>query len=161
MSSAGSSKCGEPGLVDRVFAVYAESRGFDSHRRHMSERFFRSNRPGFRNQCTLSWKIVVSERRSMIAVLLNVGGGVRLTNSAKLYICMQTHYKHDEDGRTAPGVCGHGSVPLSHSRNVLTRIGLHTLHTRILKICLCGSLEFYHHQEIWFYAKSQNSIEDI
>ena len=36
-----------PGLVDSVFAVHAESRGFDSHRRHMSERFFRSNRPGY------------------------------------------------------------------------------------------------------------------
>ena len=25
------------------------------------------------------------------------------------------HYKHNEDGRTAPGVCGNGSIPLSHS----------------------------------------------
>ena len=31
-----------------------------------------------------------------------------------------------EDGRTAPGVCGNGSVPLSHSGNVVTRIGIHT-----------------------------------
>ena len=30
-------------------------------------------------------------------------------------MCTQTHYKHDEDGHTAPGVCGRGSVPLSHS----------------------------------------------
>ena len=37
------------------------------------------------------------------------------------------HYKHNEDGRTAPGVCGNGSVPLSHSGNVVTRIGIHTL----------------------------------
>ena len=37
------------------------------------------------------------------------------------------HYKHNEDGRTAPGVCGSGSVPLSHSGNVVTRIGTHTL----------------------------------
>ena len=36
------------------------------------------------------------------------------------------HYKHNEDGRTAPGVCGNGSVPLSHSGNVVTRIGIHT-----------------------------------
>ena len=36
------------------------------------------------------------------------------------------HYKHNEDGRTAPGVCGNGSVPLSHSGNVVTRIGTHT-----------------------------------
>ena len=38
---------GAPGLVDRVFAVHAGSRGFDSHRRHVPERFFRSNRPGY------------------------------------------------------------------------------------------------------------------
>ena len=38
------------------------------------------------------------------------------------------HDKHNEDGRTAPGVCGNGSVPLSHSGNVVTRIGIHT-HT--------------------------------
>ena len=36
------------------------------------------------------------------------------------------HYKHNEDGRRAPGVCGNGSVPLSHSGNVVTRTGLHT-----------------------------------
>ena len=44
LSAAGS---GEPGLVDRVLALHAGSRGFDSHRGHMSERFFRSNRPGY------------------------------------------------------------------------------------------------------------------
>ena len=38
---------GEPGLVDRVLALHAGSRGFDSHRGHMSERFFRSNRSGY------------------------------------------------------------------------------------------------------------------
>ena len=36
------------------------------------------------------------------------------------------HYKHNEDGHTAPGVYGNGSVPLSHSGNVVTRIGIHT-----------------------------------
>ena len=40
-------KSGEPGLVDRVLALHAGSRGFDSHRGHMFERFFRSNRPGY------------------------------------------------------------------------------------------------------------------
>ena len=33
---------GEPGLVDRVVALHTGSRGFDSHRGHMSDRFFRS-----------------------------------------------------------------------------------------------------------------------
>ena len=65
----------------------------------------------------------------MIAVSLNVDGGVRLIQPAKLYMCMQTHYKHDEDGRTAPCVRGHGSVP-RHSGNIVTRIGIHThIHT--------------------------------
>ena len=41
----------------------------------------------------------------MIAVSLNVGGDVRLIKPAKLYMCTQTHYKHDEDGRTAPTGC--------------------------------------------------------
>ena len=51
----------------------------------------------------------------MNAVSLNDGSGVRLIKPAKAYMCLQTHYKHDEDGHTAPGVCGPGSVPLSHS----------------------------------------------
>ena len=40
------------------------------------------------------------------------------------------HYKHNEDGHTAPGVCGNGSVLLSHSGNVITRIGIHTFCLR-------------------------------
>ena len=39
-------------------------------------------------------------------------------------------YKHNEDGRTAPGVCCNGSVPLSHSGNVVRRNGIHT-HTAV------------------------------
>ena len=54
-------------------------------------------------------------------------GGVRLIKPAKLYMCTQAHYKHDEEERTAPGVRRYGSVPLSHSGNVVTRTGLHTL----------------------------------
>ena len=34
-------------LVDKVFAVHAGNRGFDSHRRHKSERYFRSSTPGY------------------------------------------------------------------------------------------------------------------
>ena len=33
--------------MDRVLALHAGSRGFDSHRGHMSKRFFKSNRPGY------------------------------------------------------------------------------------------------------------------
>ena len=62
----------------------------------------------------------------MIAVLLNVGGGVHLIKPTKLYMCMQKHYKHNKDGRAARGVPGHGSVPLSHSGNFITRITILT-----------------------------------
>ena len=62
----------------------------------------------------------------MIEVSLNVGGGVRLIKTAHVHA---KHYKHNEDGRTAPGVCGNGSVPLSHSGNVVTRLEhTHTGH---------------------------------
>ena len=58
-----------------------------------------------RTQCALSWKKVVSEWRSVIAVSLNVGGGVCLIKPAKLYMCMQRHYKHR--GRTHGPGCVH------------------------------------------------------
>ena len=61
-------------------------------------------------KCALSWKW-----RSVIAVSLNVSSGIRLIKLAKVYMCTQTHYKHNEDGHTAPCVCGLGSIPLSHS----------------------------------------------
>ena len=107
---------GEPGLVDRVLALHAGSRGFDSHRGHMSERFFRSNRPGYPHP-------VVSEWRSVIAVSLNVGGGVRLIKPAKLCMCTQnTTNTTWTDARRR--VCT-AMVPY-HSGNVVTRTGIHT-----------------------------------
>ena len=42
-----------------------------------------------RTQWALSWKLVVSEWRSVIAVSPNVGGCVRLIKPAKLYMCTQ------------------------------------------------------------------------
>ena len=59
--------------------------------------------------------LIKQTRISVNAASLNVGSGVRLIKPAKAYICTQTHYKHNKDGHTAPGVCGRGSVPLSHS----------------------------------------------
>ena len=117
---------GEPGLVDRVLALHAGSRGFDSHREYMSERFFRSNRPGYPHP-------VSSElENSGLRVIV---GDYSVTELRRWRPPYQTgkpvhvhakHYKHKEDGRTAPGVCYNGSVPLSHSGNVVTRIGTHT-----------------------------------
>ena len=38
---------GAPGLVDRVFAIHAGSREFNSQGQHMSALFYRSTRPGY------------------------------------------------------------------------------------------------------------------
>ena len=97
--------------MDRVLALHAGSRGFDSHRGHMSKRFFRSNRPGYLHP-------VSSE----------------LENSGIGDCSVTEHYKHNMDGRTTPGLCGNGSVPLSHSGNVVTRIGIHK-HTQCHSAC--------------------------
>ena len=114
--------------MDKVLALQAGSRGFDSHRGHMSERFFRSNRPGYPHP--VSSELEISGIR--VAV-----GDCSVTERRRWRPPYQTgktahlhakHYQHNEDGRTAPGVCGNGSVPLSHSGNIVTRIGIHT-HT--------------------------------
>ena len=92
----------------------------------MSEQFFRSNRPGYPHQVSSELEI------SGIRVAL---GDCSVTESQRWCPPYQTgkavhvhakHYKHNEDGRTAPGVCGNGTVLLSHSGNVVTRIGIHT-----------------------------------
>ena len=112
--------------MDRVLALLAGSRGFDSHRGHMSERFFRSNRPGYPHP--------VSSELENSGIRVAVGD-CSVTERRRWRPPYQTgktvhvhvkHYKHNEDGRTAPGVCGNGSVPLSHSGNVVTKIGIHT-----------------------------------
>ena len=117
---------GEPGLVDRVLALQAESQGFDSHRGHMSERFFRSKRLGYPHP--------VSSELENSGIRVAVGD-CSVTERRLWHPPYQTsktvhvhakHYKHNEDGRTALGVCSNGSVPLSHSGNVVTRIGIHT-----------------------------------
>ena len=112
--------------MDRVLPLHAGSRGFDSHRGHMSERFFRSSRPGYPHPVSSELensgiRVVVSdcnvtERR----------GWRPPYQTGKTVHVHAKHYKHNEDRRTAPGVCGNGSVPQSHSGNVVTRIGIHT-----------------------------------
>ena len=75
--------------MDRVLALHAGSRGFDYHRGHMSERFFRSNRPGYPHP--------VSSELEKSGIIVAVGdcsvggGGVRLIKPAKLYMCMQNN----------------------------------------------------------------------
>ena len=134
----------EPVLVDKVLALHAGCRGFDSHRGHMVKRFFRSNRPGYPHPVSSELENSGIRVGSVIAVSLNVGGGVRLIKPAKLHVHAK-HYKHNEDGCTAPGVCGNGSVPLSHSGNVVTRIGIHTQHVKyystVVKVVIITNLE--------------------
>ena len=88
----------------------------------MSERFFRSNRPGYPRP--------VSSELENSGIRVAVGD-CSVTERRRWRPPYQTgktvhvhakHYKHNEDRCTAPGVCGNGSVPLSHSGNVVTRI---------------------------------------
>ena len=79
-----------------MFAVHAGSLGFECLN-YFSDPIDQD----ISTQCALSWKIVVSEWWSVIAVLLKVGSGIRLIKLAEVYMCTQTHYKHNEEGRTA------------------------------------------------------------
>ena len=105
---------GELGPVDRVLALHAGSRGFDSHRGHMSERFFRSNRPGY------SHPVSSELENSGIRVSVSDCSVTECRRWRPPYQTGKTvhvhakHYKHNKDGRTTRGVCGNGSVPLSH-----------------------------------------------
>ena len=126
--------------MDKVLAWHAGSRGFDSHRGHMSERFFRSNRPGYPHP--------VSSELENSGIRVAVGDS-SVTERRRWRPPYQTgktvhvqakHYKHDEDGRTARGVCGNGSVPLSHSGNVVTRIEIHTHTHKAVQVCYIPNL---------------------
>ena len=108
--------------MDRVLALHARSREFDSHHGHMSERFLRSNRPGYPHP-------VSSElENSGIRVVV---GDCSVTECWRWRLPYQTgktvhvlanYYKHNEDGCTVPGVCGNGSIPLSHSGTSLREL---------------------------------------
>ena len=94
----------------------------------MSEQFFRSNRSGYPHP-------VSSElENSGIRVAVGDCSATERRRWRPPYQTGETvymhakHYKHNGDGRTAQGMCGNGSVQLSHSGNVVTRIGIHT-HT--------------------------------
>ena len=85
--------------MDRVLALHAGSRGFNSHR-PMTERFFRSNRPGYLHPVSSELENSSIRVAVVIAVSLNVGGGICLIKPAKLCMCTQKHYKHNKDRRT-------------------------------------------------------------
>ena len=91
----------------------------------MSERFFRSNRPGYPHP--------VSSELENSGIRVSVGD-CSVTERRRWRPPYQTgKTTHNKDGRKAPGVCGNGSVPLSHSGNVVTRIGIHT-HDHLIMV---------------------------
>ena len=114
--------------MDRVLALHAGSRGFDSHRGHMSKRFFRSNRPGYPHPKS-------SELENIRVAVGNCSVTERRRWRPPYQICKTVHvhakhYKHNEDGRTAPDVCGNGSVTRGIRIHSIThkRKNLHTEH---------------------------------
>ena len=96
----------------------------------MSEPFYQSSRPGYLHP--------VSSELENSGIRVAVGDcsvtECRLWRppyqTGKTVHVHAKHYKHKEDGRTAQGVCGSGSIRLSLWGNVVTRIGTHT-HTLI------------------------------
>ena len=78
--------------------------------------FFRSNLPGYPHQV---WSKL---ENSGIRVAVGECSVTERRRWRSPYQTDKTHYKHNEDGRTAPDVRGHGSVPLSHLGNVVMRI---------------------------------------
>ena len=105
--------------MDRVLALHEDSTPTGGT---CPNDFFRSNRPGYPHP--------VSSELENSGIRVAVGDS-SVTESRRWRPPYQTgktvhvhakHYKHNEDRRTAPGVCGNGSVPLSHSGNVVTRM---------------------------------------
>ena len=126
---------GEPGLVDRVLALHAGSRGFDFHQGHMSERFFRTNRPGYPHPVTSELensgiRVAVSDFS-----VTECRGWCPPHQTGKTVHVHAKHYKHNKDRCTVPGVCGNDSLSLSHSGNIFTRIGIY-IHTDYERLCV-------------------------
>ena len=98
---------GEPGLVDRMLALHAGSRGFDSHGGGGGpNNFFRSNRPGYPHPESSELEnsgIRKAVGYCSVAVSLNVGGGVRLIKPAKLHVQAKT--LQTQRGRTHGAGC--------------------------------------------------------
>ena len=112
--------------MHKLFAVHAGSRtlqGVDSHWRHTSERFFPSSRPEYLHP-------VCSElENSGIRVAIGDCSVTEHRHWRPLYQTSKTVHVHANTLQTwrgwMPGVHSHGSVPLSHSGNSITRTGLH------------------------------------
>ena len=132
---------GEPGLVDSMLALHTGSRGFDSYRGAHVQTIFRSNRPGYQHPVSSE----LENRCFRVAVGdCSVDERRRWRPPYQTGKTVHVHakdYKHNEDVRTAPGVCGNGNVPLSHSGNVVTRNGIHK-HTKTIKRSPLSNMHF-------------------
>ena len=115
--------------MDRVLTLHAGSRRFDSHRGICPNDFSGPVDQDIHTQCTLSWKIVVSEWRSVIAVSLNFGGGVPYQTSKTVHVHANTLQTHR--GQTHSAGCVqqwfHTAEPLGkhHYKNWNTHIHTH------------------------------------
>ena len=95
----------------------------------MSEQFFRPNRPGYPHPVSSELENSGIRVAACDCSVTERWWWCPPYQTGKTVHVNTKHYTH-EDGHTVPGVCGNGSVPLSHSGNVVTRIGIHT-HERL------------------------------
>ena len=92
----------------------------------MSERFFRSNRPGY------PYPVCSELENSDIRVAVGDCSDTERRRWRPPYQTGKTVHVHantlqnDENGRSVPGVRGHGSVSLSHSGTSLRELDLYT-----------------------------------
>ena len=118
-----------PGLVDRVLALHAGSRGFDSHRGHMSERFFRSNRPGYPHPVSSELEI------SCIRVVVGDCSVTERRWWRPPYQTGKTVHVHANTTNTTRTDARRRVCAVPYSGNVVTRIGTHT-HTHTVSVLL-------------------------
>ena len=138
--------------MDRVLALHAGSRGVDYHRGHMSEWFFRSNRPGYPHPVSSELEnsgIRVAVGDCSIAECRRWRPPYQTSKTVHVHA---KHYKHN----MAPGVCGNGSILLSHSENVIKRIGIHTFFS----FCFDETVLLMYHK-IGFYGEIEVSFPKL
>ena len=109
---------GAHGLMDRVFAVHIGKSTGGTCTKDFSDPIYPA--PSVLRAENSCIRVAVCE----CSVTEHRLWRLPVIKPAKLYMCTQIHYKHDEDGFTVAGLRGHGSVQLSHSGNFTTRIGL-------------------------------------
>ena len=133
--------------MDRELDLHAGSRGFDSHRGHMSEQFFRSNRPGYLHPVSSELenngiRVVVGD--CSVAERRRWRPPYQMGKTVHVHA---KHYKHNEDGRTGPGECGNSSIPLSHLGKVVTSSlrELEYTHTHGFQLHRVKVMLFYEH----------------